>query len=136
MSPERLRELLAQVSAGTVSADDALEQLKGLPFEDLGFAKVDHHRPLRTGFPEVIFGSGKTPAQIVEIARSLNDRAQNVLITRIDAAVAEHLRTAFPELSYSPHARVATIIHTPPAIRLRSTVGRTTSCCARSRSAM
>jgi len=119
MSPDRLRDLLAQVSAGALSADDALEQLKGLPFEDLGFAKVDHHRPLRTGFPEVIFGAGKTPAQIVEIARSLNDRAQNVLITRIDASVAEHLRTAFPELSYSPHARVATIIHTPP-----ETVGR------------
>ncbi|MFI5366294.1 MAG: nickel pincer cofactor biosynthesis protein LarB [Candidatus Binatia bacterium] len=114
MHPDRLKDLLAQVSTGTLSADDALEQLKGLPFEDLGFAKVDHHRPLRTGFPEVIFGAGKTPAQIVEIARSLNDRAQNVLITRIDASVAEHLRTVFPELSYSPHARVATLIHTPP----------------------
>jgi NCAIR mutase (PurE)-related protein len=114
MNPDRLKELLAQVSTGTVSADAALEQLKGLPFEDLGFAKVDHHRPLRTGFPEVIFGSGKTAEQIIDIARSLNDRAQNVLITRIDPTVAERLRGAFPDLSYSPHARVATIIHTRP----------------------
>jgi pyridinium-3,5-biscarboxylic acid mononucleotide synthase len=116
MNPDRLREILTHVSAGKVSADEALQLLKGLPFEDLGFAKVDHHRPLRTGFPEVIFGSGKTAEQIIEIARSLNERAQNVLITRIDPSVAERLRAAFPDLSYSSHARVATIIHTRPEI--------------------
>jgi NCAIR mutase (PurE)-related protein len=116
MNPTRLRTLLAQVRAGTVSPDDALEQLKRLPFEDLGFAKVDHHRPLRTGFPEVIFGAGKTAEQIIEIARSLNDGAHNVLITRLDAAKAERLRAAFPKLSYTAHARVATITHTTPDI--------------------
>jgi pyridinium-3,5-biscarboxylic acid mononucleotide synthase len=116
MDPNRLRELLAQVRAGTLGLDGALEQLKSLPFEDLGFAKVDHHRSLRTGYPEVILGSGKTAEQIIEITRSLNDGAHNVLITRIDPAKAERVRAAFPEASYSPHARVATLIHTTPEI--------------------
>jgi len=116
MNPERLKDLLRQVSAGTLSTDAALDQLRSLPFDDLGFAKVDHHRALRTGFPEVIFGAGKTPEQIIEIARSLNDGAHNVLITRLDPAPAERLRAVFPSVSYSVHARVATIIHTPPPL--------------------
>jgi pyridinium-3,5-biscarboxylic acid mononucleotide synthase len=122
VDPNRLRDLLAQVRAGTVDFDAALEQLKSLPFEDLGFAKVDQHRSLRTGYPEVIFGSGKTAEQIIEITRSLNDGAHNVLITRIDPAQAEPLRAAFPEVSYSPHARVATLIHTQPAINGRGVI--------------
>jgi pyridinium-3,5-biscarboxylic acid mononucleotide synthase len=116
MNPERLKDLLHQVGAGTLSADAALDQLRALPFEDLGFAKVDHHRALRTGFPEVIFGAGKTAAQIIEIARSLNDGAHNVLITRLDPPAAAQLQAAFPSAVYSAHARVATIIHTPPPI--------------------
>lgn len=116
MNPTRLRDLLAQVRAGALSPDAALDQLKRLPFEDLGFAKVDHHRPLRTGFPEVIFGSGKTAEQIIEIARRLNDGAHNVLITRLGPDKAERLREAFPALSYSADARLATIIHTQPEI--------------------
>jgi NCAIR mutase (PurE)-related protein len=116
MSPERLKELLASVRAGQVSPEQALETLKSLPFEDLGFAKVDHHRALRTGLPEVIFGAGKTVEQIVEIARSLNDGAHNVLITRIGPDQAAALRQALPAAHYSPHARVATIIHTPPEV--------------------
>jgi NCAIR mutase (PurE)-related protein len=116
MDPERLKALLARVSAGQVTADDALEQLKQLPFEDLGFAKVDHHRSLRTGLPEVIFGSGKTAEQIIEITRSLADGAHNVLITRLDAAKADRVRAVFPDLSYSAHARLATILHRRPEI--------------------
>ena len=122
MHPERLRDLLAQVSAGTVSTDEALEQLKSMPFDDLGFAKVDHHRSLRTGFPEVIFAPGKTAEQIIEIARSLNDGAHNELITRIDADKAERLRQAFSELSYSAHAQVATIIHRKPDVTGRGLI--------------
>jgi NCAIR mutase (PurE)-related protein len=116
MNPDRLRELLARVSAGEVSADDALQQLKRLPFDDLGFAKVDQHRSLRTGLPEVIFGEGKTAEQIVDIARSLNDGAHNVLVTRLDTAKAERLRAAFPDVAYSPHARVATLIRAQPEV--------------------
>jgi NCAIR mutase (PurE)-related protein len=122
MTPDRLREILAHVSAGEITTDDALRQLKRLPFEDLGFAKVDHHRSLRTGLPEVIFGQGKTAEQIIDITRSLNDGAHNVLVTRLDAAKAERLRAAFPEIAYSPHARVATLIRTPPEVTGRGLI--------------
>jgi NCAIR mutase (PurE)-related protein len=122
MTPERLRELLARVSSGALTADAALQQLKRLPFEDLGFAKVDHHRSLRTGVPEVIYGEGKTAEQIIDITRSLNDGAHNVLITRLDAEKAERLRAVFAEVTYAPHARVATLVRTPPAVTGRGLI--------------
>jgi len=122
MNPDRLRELLARVSAGELSADDALQQLKRLPFEDLGFAKVDHHRSLRTGIPEVVFGEGKTAEQIIDIARSLNDGAHNVLVTRLDAVKGERLRAVFPDITYSAHARVATLIRTQPEVTGRGLI--------------
>jgi NCAIR mutase (PurE)-related protein len=122
MDPNRLKELLGQVSAGTTTADEALEALRSLPFEDLGFAKVDHHRQLRTGFPEVIFGSGKTAAQIIAIARRVRDNAQNVLITRLAAPEADEVRRAFPTMSYSPDARLAAIIHTEPEMTGRGLI--------------
>ncbi len=122
MNPERLRDLLARVSAGSLAPEEALQQLKSLPFEDLGFAKVDHHRPLRTGFPEVIFAPGKTADQIIEIARSLNDGAHDVLITRLDADKWDRVREAMPNLSYSPQARVATLLHCTPEISGRGVI--------------
>ena len=67
MNPGDLHDLLRGVKAGVVSPEDAAERLRALPFEDLGFAKLDHHRALRRGFPEVVYGAGKTPAQIVAI---------------------------------------------------------------------
>jgi hypothetical protein len=79
----RLKSLLEQVHAGTVTPDAALEQLKTLPFEDLGFAKVDHHRAVRVGVPEVIFGPGKTPEHFTEIFARLAERGNNVLATRV-----------------------------------------------------
>src|SRR5271154_6064591 len=89
MRIEDLAELMRAVRAGKVSADAAVERLKSLPFEDLGFAKVDHHRALRQGFPEGIFGRGKTPKQVAEIAKSMlrRDARQNVLITRADKKI-------------------------------------------------
>lgn len=122
MNPNRLRELLTKVAQGQVDADSALEQLRGLPFEDLGFAKVDHHRALRTGFPEVIFGTGKTAEQIIDIARSLAKREHNVLITRLDAATAPAVQAALPSLTYYPMARIATLLHKAPQPRGRGTV--------------
>jgi hypothetical protein len=101
-----LRKLLTAVRSGSLSGDEALSRLKNLPFEDLGFAKVDHHRALRQGFAEVIFGKGKTPKQIAEIAQAMQRRnaQQNILITRADqkifAAVKRINRSAkFHELS-------------------------------------
>ena len=83
MDTERLGELLESVRRGKLSVAQALERLRHMPFEDLGFAKVDHHRPLRQGFPEVILGEGKSPGEIAAIARTLRRRRANVLITRL-----------------------------------------------------
>ena len=93
---EHLRSLLEDVKTGAVNVDSALDRLKHMPFEDLGFAKVDHHRAIRHGLPEVIFGKGKTPEQIIAIASKLAERAHNVLITRVDPAVAAQICAALP----------------------------------------
>jgi NCAIR mutase (PurE)-related protein len=102
MDAAQLRLLLDQVRAGAVDVDEAIERLRHLPFEDLGFAKLDHHRALRHGMPEVIFGKGKSPAQVLEIATRLLERSRNLLATRIDAATAALLREPFPEAEYFP----------------------------------
>lgn len=106
MHPERLRALLEEVRRGERSVDEALAALRALPYEDLGFAKIDHHRALRTGFPEVVLGEGKTAAQIAEIARRLRARRENVLVTRLAPAVANEVRATLPELDYRPEARL------------------------------
>lgn len=86
MEPSALRKLLEQVRDGSVSPDDAVARLRHMPFEDLGFAKVDHHRRLRSGLPEVIFSRGKTPRQVAQIFRKLAAQGGNVLATKADAA--------------------------------------------------
>ena len=102
MDQDHLRGLLEQVRAGAVDVDAAMERMRHLPFEDLGFAKVDHHRALRHGIPEVVFGKGKTPDQISAIVASLLDKAQNVLVTRADAPTAERLQREHPQAEYFP----------------------------------
>lgn len=79
-----IHRIVEQLAAGKISPQEALHSLRDLPSEDIGFAKIDHHRPLRNGMPEVIFGQGKTPAQIVAIATRLKNRGHSVLITRLD----------------------------------------------------
>src|SRR3954470_21754818 len=97
MDEAQLRALMEQVRSGSVDVDAALNRLRHMPFEDLGFAKVDHHRALRQGMPEVIFGKGKTPDQISAIAGALLARTPNVLITRAEPAAAERLQREHPE---------------------------------------
>ncbi len=109
MSPERLREILAAIADGKMTADEALGRLKTLPFEDLGFAKVDHHRALRAGLPEVIFAQGKTASQVAEIAIRLRDAGQSVLVTRLAAQDAADVQAALPSLVYHPVPRLATL---------------------------
>jgi pyridinium-3,5-biscarboxylic acid mononucleotide synthase len=82
LNSESIRKLFEQVRAGKLSPDDAVDQLRHLPFEDLGFAKVDHHRALRVGVPEVILAQGKTPAQVAGIFKQLARHGKNVLATR------------------------------------------------------
>jgi NCAIR mutase (PurE)-related protein len=82
LNPESIRKLFEQVRAGKLSPDEGVERLRHLPFEDLGFAKVDHHRALRAGMPEVVFGPGKTPSQVAAIFTRLAKHGKNVLATR------------------------------------------------------
>src|SRR5580765_8418031 len=89
MDQDQLRALFEQVRSGDVDIDAAIGRMRHMPFEDLGFAKVDHHRALRHGMPEVIFAKGKTPAQTTAIAERLLERAPNVLITRADRETAD-----------------------------------------------
>jgi NCAIR mutase (PurE)-related protein len=89
MNPDRVRDLLDDVRRGVVDPDAALEQLARLPFVDVPDARVDTHRSLRMGLPEVVFAPGKTARQIADIAAALRDAAQNVLVTRIEAACAD-----------------------------------------------
>ena len=102
MDSDQLRALLGQVRAGEIDIDAALDRLKHLPFEDLGYAKLDHHRALRHGLTEVIFGKGKTAEQVVGIAVRLLEKSQNLLVTRSTEAVGTELKSKFPEAEYFP----------------------------------
>jgi NCAIR mutase (PurE)-related protein len=102
MTEDQLRALLEDVRNGATDVDSALERVRHLPFEDLGFAKVDHHRALRHGMPEVIFGLGKTTDQVIAIAGKLLERADNVLITRSNPAMAERVVKELPDAEYFP----------------------------------
>jgi pyridinium-3,5-biscarboxylic acid mononucleotide synthase len=100
MDQDHLRALLEQVREGALAVDAAVERMRHLPFEDLGFAKVDHHRSLRHGMPEVVFGLGKTPHQISAIAASLLAESQNLLITRASPEAAERIQQEHPDAEY------------------------------------
>ena len=102
MDQDGLRSLLEQVRAGALDVDAAMERMRHLPFEDLGFAKVDHHRALRHGIPEVVFGKGKTADQVSAIVASLLGRAQNILVTRADSSIAERLTREHPQAEFFP----------------------------------
>ncbi len=109
MDPHTLRTLLEDLAAGRVAVGDVLTRLETLPFESLDFACVDHHRALRCGFPEVIFGQGKTPEQVEQIFAKLVAGGGNVLATRVTPDAAERVQTRFPTADYHPMARVLTL---------------------------
>ena len=102
MDQNQLRVLFEQVKDGSLDVDSALARMRHMPFEDLGFAKVDHHRELRHGMPEVILAKGKTPQQVAAIAARLLENSNNVLITRADAACAAELERLSPGGEYFP----------------------------------
>lgn len=110
MSPDRLRQALSAFKSGKISEDEMLRLLHDLPYQDLEFAKVDHHRALRQGFPEVIFGRGKTTAQILRIAESLLARNPNLLITSAGEQVARTLLERFPECEYHEACSAVTVV--------------------------
>ncbi len=115
MTRERLEKLLRELQAGRLSKAAALERLQTLPYEDLGFASVDHHRSLRQGFPEVIFCEGKTRAQVVAIARGLLAKGGPLLATRATAEVAKALKKLDRRAQYHEPARTVVVQRKKPA---------------------
>ena len=109
MDVQRLRTLLEEVREGTIAVEEALLRLRDLPYEDLGFAKLDHHRALRNGFPEVIYCPGKATEHILAIAERLRLRASRVLATRASPEVAESVIQRFPDTVYHTPARILSI---------------------------
>ena len=115
-SVEGLRSLLDAVSKGKLSPDLALESLKDLSFEKVGdFAHIDHHRALRTGFPEVIWGLGKTPQQIAQIMNAMRDRSNTIMVTRIEPNVFAEIKQLLPDVVYYDRARICALRMTVPA---------------------
>ena len=109
MDTHVLKELLAKVKEGSLEVDEALEKLRGLPFEDMGFAKIDSHRNIRCGFPEVIFSQGKTTDQVIQIARRMMESNNNLLITRATREVYDAVREIEPTAEYNELGRTITI---------------------------
>ncbi len=122
MNMDTLIELLSAVSNGELQVDKAAHQLKHLAYEDIDFAHIDHHRSLRKGFPEVIFGEGKTAEQIEGIFTRMTVNENTVLITRVDPSKAEVICTAHPQAVYHADARIVLWEKRPPAITGRGTV--------------
>ena len=118
MTSAELLGLLEDLRSGRVAVSAAhaqlLDRLREAPFEDIGFARVDHHRAIRQGFPEVVLGLGKTPAQIAEIAARIASRGEPLLITRADHAAWEAVRTELPEARYHATARAITLARDMP----------------------
>lgn len=122
MDTELLAQLLENVRKGKVTVKRALERLRHLPFEDLGFAKVDHHRALRQGFPEVIMGEGKGTGDIAAITRAMLRRRMNVLITRLSPEKMAKLRKQIKGLRYHPSAHAATWVGKQIRVRGRGLI--------------
>lgn len=112
MTSDQIKKLLQQVRQGKVSVGGAIEQLRNLPYEDLGYAKIDHHRSLRQGFPEVIFGRGKSVDHIEGVVRRMLPRKHNILITRTDETVFERIKRLAPHAEFHPLSRAVTVRQT------------------------
>lgn len=122
MDADAIRALLQAVEAGESSVDQALAQLKAMPFEDLGFAQIDHHRSLRRGFPEVILCEGKTVQQIVAISERIVAEGTPLLATRATQEQADAIRKAVPEAEHNPVAR--TVVARPKGVKGREKAAR------------
>jgi NCAIR mutase (PurE)-related protein len=122
MDVERIKSILEAVKSGQTDVPDALARLKNLPFEDVGVATVDHHRSLRQGTPEVIFGQGKTAEEIVEIADRLSQSGDNVLVTRLASDAAQEVLKAHPGAQYHQRSRCLTIQVREPKVRTRGAI--------------
>jgi pyridinium-3,5-biscarboxylic acid mononucleotide synthase len=114
MTQAKIRQLLEQVAAGRLSAAQAVRRLRYLPFEDLGFARIDNHRTLRRDIPEVVFGAGKSAAQIVKIGQRMTAAGNNLMVTRLDPAKAGAVKRMLRKFDYRPDARVGLLLRHQP----------------------
>ena len=114
MTERQIRAILDAVAAGKTSAAAAMRALRELPFQDLGFAKLDHHRNLRRGIPEVIFGESKPAAQIISIGRAMISARDNFIVSRLSPQKARAVRAKIPKLAYYPAARLGAVLIDPP----------------------
>jgi NCAIR mutase (PurE)-related protein len=104
-----LKDLLGKLKDGKIEVDEAIKKLKDLPFEDIGFASIDHHRHLRRGFPEVIYGWRKKTEEIIEIITKMQEKEENILVTRLTENKAKIIKDHFPKGNYYPRSRIFTI---------------------------
>lgn len=110
MDEKVLRNLLEEIRGGRLSVDQGLERLRHLPFEDLGFARIDHHRALRQGFAEVVFGRGKTADQVEVIVKRMLPRKHNILVTRTGEEVFRRVRALSPKACFHPESGTVAIL--------------------------
>lgn len=117
MNEKAIRDMLAQVASGKLSVDEAVQAMRHLPFEDIGFAKIDHHRALRCGAPEVVLCQGKTPEQVAAIAQKILAHGTSLLATRADPEHYEAVKAICGDAQYRPRARCITVRRddTPPS---------------------
>src|SRR3989441_8745545 len=109
MTEDQIQDILEQYKKGIISSADALQRLRALPFEDLGFANIDHHRTIRQGFPEVVFGLGKTVDQVGQIVESMYKHSHNILVTRTTPAHFERVKQIAPEAEFHEGARAIVV---------------------------
>ena len=122
MNVDHLKKLLEGVRQGKIKVEKALQELKTLPFEEIDCATIDHHRPLRQGAPETIFGEGKTAAQVISIMEKIRDKKNNILVTRLDRKKVAPVKRAFPRARYYPQSRALTLLNHPVKIIGRGTI--------------
>lgn len=122
LEKDAIRELLEGVSRGEIAVDHALKRLRDLPFEDIGLACIDHHRSLRRGLSEVIFGEGKDPADILAIMERMVEKGENIMVTRLSEEKAKKIRERYPETEYHGKSRVLILNKRPLPIRGKGTI--------------
>lgn len=122
MKEDNLRELLNRIRKGELSVEEGLEKLKDLPYEDIGIAHVDHHRSLRRGLQEVIFGEGKNTSEILSIMDRISKQGENIMVTRVDSVKAHEISEKYPDCHYHDRSRVLTLMQHPVKDRGRGTI--------------
>jgi len=122
MDQKKLEELLRSIQKGELTVQEGVQRLRTLPFEDIGEAMIDHHRTLRKGFPEVIFGQGKEVEQVIKIMERMVEAQEDILVTRIEEEKAKDVLQRFPQASYNQRARTITLRSGEGAVDKKGTI--------------